>query len=267
MSAVSAMQPDSGIGIGHRAFALDAATIALCSAVIAAAAQQLGFMTVVVPAVMAGRMLLWALLPRAEHEHGLGRELLLMAVLTVLGGFNDFNSVVRHRVYDYTVPSDLSWSMIPAWMLLYWGMIVRFMVSVVRWRLWNPPARPSDLLRVPGTSWQLSRPWLKAGFLLMLVVLTRQAIYRWYLDPILSWLPFALALGLHLLLVPWGGRQVKMLALTALLGPLAEVLYIQLGQLHWYHLGWIGGVPLWICLWWLLAVLVLDDLVPRVLRR
>lgn len=58
-----------------------------------------------------------------------------------------------------------------------------------------------------------------------------------------------------------------MCVLVLALGAIVEVAYIQGGGLHRYHLGWIGGVPLWIALWWPLAVLVWGDLARRLLPR
>ena len=48
--------------------------------------------------------------------------------------------------------------------------------------------------------------------------------------------------------------------IIAIGGPAVEIAYIQLGGLHRYQLGWLGGVPMWIALWWVLAILIWDDL-------
>lgn len=50
------------------------------------------------------------------------------------------------------------------------------------------------------------------------------------------------------------------MALLAVGGTAVEIAYIQLGGLHRYALGWLGGVPLWIALWWPLGGLLLDEL-------
>jgi hypothetical protein len=101
----------------------------------------------------------------------------------------------------------------------------------------------------------------------MLVVVTRQLIYRYAQDPVLSWLPFAVAIALWVGL--FGLRRSDVIAASLLLvgGAAVEVAYIQLGGLHQYALGWLGGVPLWIALWWVLGGLVLRDLGGRVLGR
>jgi hypothetical protein len=62
-------------------------------------------------------------------------------------------------------------------------------------------------------------------------------------------------------------HDLKLLLIFLIGGPLIEILYIQLGGLHQYDLGWLGGVPLWIALWWLLAVLVWKDLAYRLEAR
>ncbi len=138
-------------------------------------------------------------------------------------------------------------SLVPLWMLAAWGLIVRFILALVTWsRLALPAPR----------AWP--RPALRVGFVLALVVVTRQAIYRLH-DDRWSWAPFALALAAALAVL----RPIDappLLLVVAALGPAVEALYIQLGGLHAYHLGWLAGVPLWIALWWVLAVLVWSEL-------
>ena len=90
------------------AFALDVGSLALVSVAIAVASTRLAFMSVLVPAVVLLRTAIWSHLRAADgHRRGareLLAELLLLTVCTALGGFNDWNSVVRHEIYDYTVP-------------------------------------------------------------------------------------------------------------------------------------------------------------------
>jgi len=102
------------------------------------------------------------------------------------------------------------------------------------------------------------------NLLLLLALGTRQTIYRFYDDPLWSWLPFAAALALYPLLFGLTRHEARLAGLTLAVGPLVEVLYIQVGGLHRYPLGWIGGVPLWIALWWVLAVLLWRDLGSRI---
>jgi hypothetical protein len=256
------LKPDS-----TRLFFLDAAAVGLVSILICIASRRLPLMTAGVLGVLLGRLLLLALLPPADGL-SLKAEILFFLVCLGLGAFNDWNSVVRHRIYDYTVPSDLSWSTIPLWMLLGWGLILRSFARLCRWQALGPPAAPRNLVRLGFTT--LENAWAKIALELILVLLTRQTIYRLYLDPLLSWLPFAAALILAVLLFGLTRHDLKILGCLALFGPGAEILYINVGNLHHYHLGWIGGVPLWIALWWLLAALVGKDLALRLelaLRR
>ncbi|MBI2058951.1 MAG: hypothetical protein HYT87_04195 [Nitrospirae bacterium] len=237
---------------------LDALTIATVSLLICAAADRLRWMQMLVPAIIAFRMLaVWGMI-RRRPSHSLTAEIVFFSVCLILGAFNDWNTVVRHRVYDYLVPSDLvPWSSIPSWMLLYWGMILRFMHTLsVQPFFQSPrtgkPAAPRfiDRWRVPIE--------------IALVLVTRQAIYRFPLDPVLSWLPFAAALILFLLLFPLGRGERRLFAFLAIGGPLVEILYIRVGALHQYPLGGLGGVPLWIALWWILAGLIWKDLSPPI---
>jgi hypothetical protein len=107
-------------------------------------------------------------------------------------------------------------------MLLYWGMILRFVTSMALWQRLRPPDTPANDLSLGPVV--LRSPWRKVTVELLIVAFTRQAIYRTHEDPLL---------------------------------------YIHLGNLHHYHLGWIAGVPLWIVLWWALAVLIWKDLSAR----
>lgn len=246
--------------VGDRAFALDAGVIVVISFAICLAADRLALMTVLVPAVLATRFVLWSRLPGAERGGRASRELLLFGVCLLLGGFNDWNSVARHGVYEYTVPHRISG--LPVWMLLYWGMILRFLITLFRWSRLDPPARPRDAVHLGGVV--LHSAALKVALQLGLVLSTRQLIYRHHGDPLLSWLPFALALVAYALLFRPDRGERFLIGLFAVGGPLVEVLYIQVGGLHRYDLGWLGGVPLWIALWWILAMLIWRDVSQRV---
>ncbi len=238
-----------------RDFALDAVAIVVISVAICTAAHHLAFMSAFVPAVVVARFALF----RGPH----GRELAFFTLCTALGAFNDWSSVTRHHIYAYTVPVYFpSASALPLWMLLYWGLILRFLATLFRWRrlgLGPPP----DTLHLGGRV-IASAPW-RVGVLVALVVATRQTIYRSFADPVWSWLPFALALALALWLLRPDRRRLTVLGAFVVLGPLVEVAYIQLGGLHHYALGWFGGVPLWIVLWWGLSALVWEDISARVL--
>jgi len=248
--------------VGDRAFWLDAGTIGITSVAICLASDRLDLMTALVPSLLALRLILWTRLPRAERGLTHRAELVLLLVCTLLGALNDWNSVVRHEIYEYRVPTYFpEHSTIPLWMLLYWGMILRFVTSMSLWRRLRPPVAPTNEVFLGPVV--LRSPWRKIAVELLIVVFTRQAIYQTHEDPVLSWLPFAIGLVLFwMLLRP--GRHDRRLALAFVLGgPLVELAYIHLGGLHHYHLGWIAGVPLWIVLWWALAVLIWKDLSTR----
>ena len=178
---------------------------------------------------------------------------------SLIGGFNDYNSVVRHGVYGYDTPIFFpSLTTIPLWMLLFWGMILRFLATLTASSWLGAAASPGDLVRIGQRP--VHSALVKIAMLLALVVVTRQCIYRLYLDPWWSWLPFALAFGIYWALF-YPRRHDVILAATALVaGPLIEILYIRVAHLHHYHLGWFLGVPLWIVLWWAIALLVWKDL-------
>lgn len=256
-------------GESDRAFAIDAATIAVISAAICVASDRLGFMSLFVPAAIAVRFVLRFRTEEAEARERVPSrraEVAFFAMCVALGGFNDWNSVVHHRIYDYDAPSWFpAVTTIPEWMLLYWGMILRFFATLARWERLAPPDSPSDTVHFGSRV--VASPVLKVGLLLALVITTRQLIYRNYLDPVLSWLPFAAALFVFVALFRPRRHDFALLGIFLAGGPLIEILYIQVGELHRYHLGWLGGVPLWIALWWALAVLVWKDLSGRIMHR
>jgi len=248
-----------------RACAIDAAAVVAVGAAICVASQRPVLMSLIVPAVLVLRFQLWLKLPAAVRGHSLLREAAFMTLCVVLGAGNDWNSVVRHGVYDYTVP--LLWPRaraIPAWMLLYWGLVLRFVATLSRWERLPPPAFPADDIHLGARV--VTSPVLKVAGELVLIVSTRQLIYAYHGHAVLSWLPFAAALAAYAILFRCSRHDRVLLVLAASAGPLIEVVFIQLGRLHVYHLGWLGGVPLWIILWWMLAVLVWNDVSARLLE-
>lgn len=247
---------------GGRAVAVDGAAVAVVSVAIAAAADRLAFMTALVPVVLLLRMVAWARLPRAERDGTVPEEILFFLLCIALGAFNDWSSVVRHGVYDYTVPHYFAATTIPVWMLLFWGMVLRLMATVTRARGLGATGVPDDRIR-PGLRTRRSAT-LKVGIELALVLGTRQLIYRFPADPWLSWLPFAVALALALWWLRPTAHDLRLMGLVAVMGPIVEILYIQVGGLHAYRLGWLGGVPLWIALWWILAIVLWKDLSLRI---
>lgn len=242
---------------GDGALAVDLATIVAVSVAICTSAHDLGRMQWLVPTLLGARTLAWLALPAASRDGSRAGEVVLLVLATTFGAFNDWSSVVRHRIYDYTVPTDLSGlSSIPSWMLLYWGMILRFVLTLSHARRLGLPALSSDLRGRGGVG-------ARALALLGLVAITRQCIYRLYDRPWLSFLPFVAALVAYLAVFSPDARRRRLLAGVIVLGPAVEVLYIHVGHLHAYHQGLLFGVPVWIALWWGLAVLVWDELGTR----
>jgi hypothetical protein len=250
----------------HRACAIDAAAVGAIAATIGLASHRPVVMTGIVAAVLALRFVAWLRLPSSQRAHSPTREVAFFALCTALGAGNDWNSVVRHRIYDYTVADCfVSAPGIPVWMLVYWGMILRFVATLCRWEGLDPPPSPAAEIHMGGHV--IVSPWLKVAGEIVLTLVTRQMIYAYYLHPLLSWLPFAAALGLHAVVFHWSRHDRRLVALAAVGGPVVEMLFIRVGGLHVYHLGWFGGVPLWIVLWWMLAVLVWNDVSARLLAR
>jgi hypothetical protein len=246
--------------VGDRAFAIDAAAVALVAVAICLAGDRLAVMTIVVPAVVIGRFAAWFAVPRGARDLDAGREVVLFAIATAVGAFNDWNTVSRHRVYDYTVPTDLPGvSPIPSWMLLYWGLILRFVVTVFHYRRLGVPRAPDRLWL--GTSFR-SAP-ARVAILVGLALVTRQAIYRWFDEPVASWVPFAVALVIAAVVLRPDRARLRTTAAVMVIGPAVEAVLIGVGHLHAYRLGWLGGVPLWIVLWWGLAALIWAELADR----
>lgn len=244
--------------VSGRALRLDALAVAAVGGAAVATGGQLVPMYVATAAAVGLRMALWARLPAVERGHGPGREIAVFAVCAVAGGFNDWNTVDRHGVYRYLVESDLApRSTIPSWMWLYWGLILRLMLTLTRWRALYPPEQPRNTVWLGFRQVESAR--LKVALEIALVLLTRQAIYRLYLDPVWSWLPFFAALALAAALLRFRAYEWKLVALALLLGPLAEGALIRLAGLHRYELGVFLGVPMWIILWWALGVVILQD--------
>jgi hypothetical protein len=256
------VKPDS-----DRLVMIDAAAIGIASAAICLFSRQLLFMTVFITAVFSGRCALVAALSKTENTN-LKAEILFLLICTALGAFNDWNSVDRQGIYRYTVPHYFQFSTIPLWMLLFWGLILRFIARLARWERLGPPEAANN--RVGIGRFNVESPVARLFVLLTLILATRLSIFRFWDDPLWSWLPFLLALLVFLAVCAPSGHDFLLLLICLPGGPLIEIVYIQLGGLHEYDLGWIGGVPLWIALWWLLAVLVWKDLAYRLeagLRR
>ena len=81
------MRPDSG-----RLVAVDAAAIVIASAAICLLSRQLLYMTVLIPVVFIARFIVLSILAKREGIN-LKAELLFLLICTVLGAFNDWNTV------------------------------------------------------------------------------------------------------------------------------------------------------------------------------
>jgi len=243
--------------------AVDGAAIVAVSVGICTASQRIAVMTILVLCVWFARLVAWSRLhPRGASE--IAAELAFCVLATAIGAFNDWNSVDGHGIYDYAVPTDMPGvSSLPQWMLLYWGLILRFLATLALSEVFGADPSPRNLVRIGRL--RSTRPWVKVAVQLLLVVVTRQAIYRAFMHPVLSWLPFLAAGAAHFALFGWDRRDRRLVALALVIGPMVEILYIQVGGLHRYHLGWFAGVPLWIVLWWAVSLLIWRDLAPRLL--
>jgi hypothetical protein len=250
------MDPDS-----PRLMVIDAVGIAAVSIALCAASKKPLFMTVIVPTVIIGRMVALAIVARKE-DVSIRAELVFFALCTALGALNDWNSVCNKKIYEYTVPAFFRSASIPFWMLIYWGMILRFVARVDRWKALGPDKEVSNALGINGL--RVVSPAAKIVAEFFLVAATRWALYRYYLDPVLSWLPFLVALFLWFIFFMPSRHDLKLLGIFLIGGPTVEILYSTVGHLHSYHLGWIGGIPVWIVLWWVLAILIWKDLAFRI---
>jgi len=233
--------------VSGRALFIDGAAVLLVGLAVVLFGERAGLMWTLLGMVIVARFFFWARLPERTSWRV---ELAFFVICTLIGAFNDFNTVVRHGVYGYELPAELpSLSTIPLWMLVYWGLIVRFVFTLTRYRA---PAREER----------------RGKLIVMAVALiaTRQCIYVFYEDPVLSWLPFAIALLAWPFLVRTDRHDWTLAIVALTVGPLAEALLIGLGGLHHYELGWVGGVPLWIVLWWVLATWIWKDLGLRIQR-
>lgn len=226
-------------------FLVDLGLIALISIAACLSHSHLWIMTSVVGISYAFRMFLaWR-----------RKEALFLLLATFVGGFNEFNTVDLHGVYRYRVEvfSPASGS-IPLWMLLFWGLILRFAASLSwHWiRKVDHPGKPH---------------WPRLTFLAALVLFTRLAIFQLYLDPIWSWLPFGLATVTYFVVLRPKPAYYSLFLLIAVAGTATESVFIQVAGMHEYHLGVFGGVPLWITIWWSLGVLIWQEfgaiLLPR----
>jgi len=236
---------------------VDGAIVGSIGVAICFGGQHLPFMTGLVALAFVVRVLL-----ARQLGGSIGRELVFLGICTAVGAANDWNTVVLHDVYAYDVPTALPVDgAIPVWMLLYWGLILRFVSSLGRWPGLGAEG-PADQVGLPGH--RAAHPVGRLAVQLVLVLATRQAIYRFFDDPVLSWVPLAGAAVLWWLLLGSSAHDRGLALLAVTVGTAAEAVLITVGGLHRYELGLVGGVPLWIILWWPLAVLLWKDIGGRI---
>lgn len=245
--------------VRSRLLALDAAATFAIGALACVLARSPHAMLVAVVAVVALRTAAWIALSRAKSLHAVCAEIALFAACAVLGGFNDWNTVDRHRVYAYLVPTDLAWSSIPLWMMGFWGQILRTVASAAAWARGDDPM-PRNV-RFAGRTCE-SVP-ARVAVMLVLVFATRQGIYRLWDHPLWSWAPFAVAIVVYIFVLSPGRAGLRLALIALTVGPPAEAALIGFGDLHRYALGWFLGVPLWIVLWWVLAAWIWGELSGR----
>lgn len=238
--------------VDDRAFALDAAAVALVSGFVLGFADAPLVMWAVLGIVLVARFALFA---RLFPDRSIEAEGLFFAFATAVGALNDLNTVAVHGVYRYAAPAELpGLSPIPLWMLLFWGLILRFVFTLTRWERLGATAHAPR--RVLGRR-SIPRTLALAACVL---VPTRVALFAAYEDPWWSWLPFAFALAAFALAGGADRHDLRLAAVALVVGPIVEAAFIQVGGLHAYALGWLAGVPLWIVLWWALATWIWKDL-------
>ena len=259
MNKSTGMAASPGL-VSRRIFILDASLMAIISVLICFASGKLILMTIAIPLLLLIRLIVAGLISKMEGWK-LFPEIVFFSVCTILGAFNDWNSVVNKGIYDYHVPHLFDFSTIPFWMLLYWGLILRFMAGIA-WRISNE--KSSDKIGIGKLA--IENGLVKAVLGLIFLLLTRQFIYRFYLDPVWSWLPFLIAIAIYFITAFPSKKDIWLVSAFLLGGPVIEMIYINIGELHSYHLGWIGGVPLWIILWWILAILIWKDIGGRLYK-
>lgn len=247
-----------------RTILIDGLGIAVISIFISFAANRLHLMQAVVATVIVARFVALAFTPAEDRRISMRTEILFYIICTLFGAFNDWNSVCNKRIYDYTVPFENPISTIPFWMLAYWGLILRFVARLTWWERLGPPERPSDTLGFGR--FIVTNGTVKVLSQLALVVATRQMIYRYYLDPWFSWIPFAIAWIVFIAFFKPTLHDLKLSAIFLIGGPIIEALYIKIGHLHSYYLPVFGGVPLWIILWWVVIVVIWKDLSGRMVE-
>lgn len=246
----------------HLLMAIDAVAVLIISFAFCLAGDRLVFMTLLVPAVIFLRFLFLAGLGREAID--LKAEIIFYLICTIIGIVNDLNSVIQHELYHYSLPRFSASIPTPIWMLLFWGLILRSLARFSRWQALNPPQHISNEIGIGRHV--MSNGCAKVIFEIILVLLSRQAIYKTYTHPVFSWLPLTIILFIAIGTLKLSRHDWKILSIFAIFGPITEIIYIQVGHLHVYQLGWIAGAPIWIFLWWIIVMLIWKDFAFRIER-
>jgi len=223
----------------RRELVSEALVLIIAAAVIFVTGRNTKIMSVAVAIIVAGR---FALLYRKG-------DVLFFILGVVLGGGNDLMSMYK-GVYHYTPPTILPVP-IPVWMIFFWGLVFVFFRKLMRFGPFvgedTPHHRAIDLPLAVD---------------LVIVLVYRAIIYRFYAEP---WLPgalFASILAVRLLLLPPASNERRLMLAVLLLGPLYEIILIKAG-LYVYQHGVIFGMPLWLVVYWVFIVRVLKAITDR----
>ena len=225
----------------YRPLFIDLAVNGLICVLIILFSQQLFVMTLSVASIIILRKFaFYKLVPGCNMKH----EILFFTICTVIGSFNDWNSVEVRKIYNYTVPTLYpQLSTIPFWMFLFWGVILKTVSEL------------SVFLKKS----EINSSGRSVLLLLGLVVCTRLCIYSFYMRDTLSWLSFLIALITYFAVFGFNKTKILMAILISIIGTSVESILINFGKLHYYHLGVLAGVPIWIALWWSLIALIWID--------
>jgi len=182
---------------------------------------------------------------------GRRHDLRYLVLGVLLGGGNDLMSIIR-GVYAYTVPHPLVPWPIPLWMILFWGQVFLLMRTVF------------DLpwLRGPGASRGLWPPGWHLLVDLAGVVVMRLVVYATFTDPVLPALALS-AVGILTYAAHGITRtDLKVMAVTAVAGPIVEWALISAG-VYDYRNPFLLGMPAWLYVWWLYATPLLKRIFDR----
>ncbi len=219
----------------------EALVLIIAAVIISITGENTKVMSVVVAVIIAAR---FALLYRRG-------DVLFFVLGVILGGGNDLMSMYK-GVYHYTPPTILPVP-IPVWMVTFWGLAFVFFRKLMRY---GPFLGEDNYRRIID---------LPLAVDLVIVIVYRMIVYRFFAEP---WLPgalFASILAVRLLLLPPSSNERKLMLAILVLGPLYEITLIHAG-LHVYQNGVIFGMPLWLVVYWVFIVRVIKAVTDRLER-